>query len=148
LVARASGAMRGLIGLPALAMLAGCATAPSTYSWGSYEEVIYASYVSHSDVPAEKQVELLEKDYQVARSENLRLPPGWHAHLGYLYYEMGKTDQARQELLTEKAEFPESAVFVNRLLASVQPPPSVQSPSVQSPSVKKTGVKSPSVKKP
>ena len=114
--------MKALIGLPALAVLAGCATAPSTYSWGSYEEVIYASYVSRSDVPAEKQVELLEKDYQVARSENRRLPPGWHAHLGYLYYEMGKADQARQELLTEKAEFPESTVFVNRLLANVKKP--------------------------
>ena len=47
------------------------------------------------------------------------MPPGWHAHLGYLYYRLGKADQARQEFQTEKAEFPESAVFMNRLLSNL-----------------------------
>jgi hypothetical protein len=102
--------------------LAGCAAQPTQYSWGNYEEVIYASYVSRSDVPAEKQIETLEKDYQAARAANRRVPPGWHAHLAYLYYETGKLDQARQELLTEKAEFPESSVFVDRLLANLPKP--------------------------
>jgi len=101
--------------------LAGCATAPKVqYSWGNYEEVIYASYASHSDVPAEKQIETMEKDYQAARAANQRLPPGWHAQLAYLYYETGDLEQARQELRTEKAEFPESAVFMDRLLANLE----------------------------
>lgn len=99
--------------------LAGCAAQPTQYSWGSYEELIYASYLSRTDVPPEQQIEAMEKDYQAARSANKRLPPGWHAHLAYLYYETGKLDQARQELLTEKAEFPESAVFMDRLLANL-----------------------------
>ena len=103
-------------------VLVGCAAPQSRYEWGSYEEVVYASYLSHDDVPVEKQVELLEKDYQVARAANKRMPPGWHAHLGYLYYQLGKGDQARQELTTEKTEFPESGVFVNRLLANVNRP--------------------------
>lgn len=106
-----------------VSLLAGCATAPPTiYSWGSYEQVIYASYHSPQDVPAEKQVEILEKDYQLARSTNKRVPPGWHAHLGTLYYQLGRVDQAQQELLTEKAEFPESAVFVDRLLGNLKKP--------------------------
>jgi hypothetical protein len=81
--------------------------------------VIYASYLSPGDVPAEVQIEALEKDYQAARATNKRMPPGWHAHLGYLYFETGNLDQARQQFLTEKAEFPESAVFVDRLLANL-----------------------------
>lgn len=93
---------------------------PTIYSWGSYEQVIYASYLSPHDVPAEKQVEILEKDYQVARSTNKRVPPGWHAHLATLYYRLGRVDQAHQELLTEKAEFPESAAFVDRLAANLK----------------------------
>lgn len=106
-----------------VSLLAGCATAPPTiYSWGSYEQVIYASYHSPQDEPAEKQVEILEKDYQLARSTNKRVPPGWHAHLGTLYYQLGRVDQAQQELLTEKAEFPESAVFVDRLLGNLKKP--------------------------
>jgi hypothetical protein len=114
--------IRGMLLLGAGLMLAGCAAPASRYEWGSYEEVIYASYLSQADVPAEKQLELLEKDYQVARSANRRMPPGWHAHMGYLYYQLGKSEQARQELLREKAEFPDSTVFVDRLLANVSKP--------------------------
>jgi hypothetical protein len=102
------------------AALAGCATAPPTlYTWGNYEDLVYASYSDPGKTPPEAQVELLEQDYQQARAANKRMPPGWHAHLGYLYYQLGKIDQARQEWLTEKAEFPESAVFVDRMLASL-----------------------------
>src|SRR5262249_8234807 len=81
------------------------------YSWGQYEELIYQSHVTPGKVPPEMQIQQLEQDYQKARANNQRVPPGFHAHLGYLYYQVGKLDQARQEFATEKAEFPESAVF-------------------------------------
>ncbi|HEX9474145.1 MAG TPA: DUF4810 domain-containing protein [Steroidobacteraceae bacterium] len=100
-------------------LLGGCATQTRLYSWGSYEELIYSAYSNPGNMPAERQVETLEQDFQRARAANQRLPPGWHAHLGFLYYELGKQDQARQELQTEKAEFPESTVFVDRLLANL-----------------------------
>ena len=69
-----------------------------------------------------KQVEKLEEDYQKARATNKRMPPGWHAHLGYLYFHLGKLDQAKQEFVTEKAEFPESAIFIDRFLAKFKTP--------------------------
>ena len=106
----------------AAAVLAGCAAQPpprTLYTWGSYEELIYASHAAPGKAAPAQQVEILEKDYQVARAANKRMPPGWHAHLGYLYYQLGKPEQARQELLTEKAEFPESQVFMDRLLANL-----------------------------
>jgi hypothetical protein len=122
-VAGECGPMRAVILAAGACLLVGCvARPPAIYSWGNYEELIYASYVSPQDLPAEKQVEVLEKDYQVARSANHRMPPGWHAHLATLYFQLGKGDQARQELLTEKAEFPESAVFVDRLIANLKRP--------------------------
>jgi hypothetical protein len=108
--------------LAAALLLGGCATQHTLYNWGSYEELIYASYLGEGRMPAERQVEVLEQDFQKARAANLRVPPGWHAHLGYLYSELGKLDQATQELRTEKAEFPESALFVDRLLANLAKP--------------------------
>jgi hypothetical protein len=99
-----------------LALLTGCA-APTTYHWGHYEALIYATYAAPGSVPPERQIELLEQDYQHARAANRPVPPGFHAHLGYLYYQIGRADQARQEFQTEKANFPESAVFMDRLLA-------------------------------
>jgi hypothetical protein len=102
-----------------LALFAGCA-APTLYSYGQYEELIYASYAAPGKVSPEMQVEKLEQDYQKARATNKRMCPGWHAQLGYLYFQLGKLDQAQQEFLTEKAEFPESAVFMDRLLANLK----------------------------
>ena len=101
------------------AVLTGCA-APTIYYWGHYEDLIYASYAAPGKVSPEMQVEQLEADYQKARSENKRMPPGFHAYLGYLYYQLGKTDQARQEFETEKANFPESAVFMDRMMATLR----------------------------
>ena len=96
-------------------LLIGCAE-PTIYSWGRYEDVVYTTYAAPDKMPPERQVELLEEDYQKARSENKRVPVGFHAHLGYLYAQLGKMDAARQEFETEKAQFPESAVFMDRLL--------------------------------
>lgn len=100
--------------------LAGCASPKTLYSWGHYETLLYTTYRSPDQVPPELQIEQMEQDVQQARSTDRPLPPGFHAHLGSLYYEVGKTDAARQEFETEKAEFPESAVFMDRLLAGLE----------------------------
>jgi hypothetical protein len=114
--------MRVALAAATAVLLTGCATQKPLYTWGSYEELIYASYSEPGRMPPEQQIEVLEKDYQKVRATNSRVPPGWHAHLGYLYAAIGKADQAQQEFRTEKAEFPESAVFVDRLLANMGRP--------------------------
>lgn len=102
------------------ALLVGCTTPPTLYSWGSYEELIYQSYSEPGALPAEAQIEAMEKDRQVALAANQRMAPGWHAHLGYLYYQTGKRDEAQRELQAEKASFPESATLVDRLLTNMK----------------------------
>jgi hypothetical protein len=105
------------------AALAGCVTKRTElYAWGNYEDVIYRGYTAPGKYPPQARVETLEKDYQEARASNERLPPGWHAHLGYLYFQLGKQDQARQEFMTEKAQFPESTLLMDRLLANLDKP--------------------------
>jgi hypothetical protein len=104
----------------ALALLAGCASQKTLYSWGHYEDVLYSAYAKPGQVLPERQIEKLEEDYQKARSANQSVPPGWHAHLGALYYQVGKLDQAKQEFETEKATFPESSIFMDRLLARLK----------------------------
>ncbi len=99
--------------------LAGCAAQPTIYYWGNYQALLYQSYHEPGGVPPVQQVELLERDYQQALAKHARMPPGWHAHLGVQYFKLGKVDDAVRELHTEKAEFPESSVFVDRLLANI-----------------------------
>jgi hypothetical protein len=109
-----------VIMLTVLVLLAGGCSTPTVYYWGHYQDLIYSSYANPGKVPPEQQVEQLEADYQKARSANKPVPPGFHAYLGYLYSELGKKDQAMQEFETEKSLFPESAVFMDRLLANLK----------------------------
>ncbi len=105
--------------LPVLVLAAGCAKKHSLYEWGSYEGQLYAMYSDPGKVPAEKQIEDLERDYQVARSKNKPVPPGYHAYLGYLYYQIGKVDQSLQSFETEKQLFPESKRYMDFLILRI-----------------------------
>jgi hypothetical protein len=102
----------------AATLFAGCRS-PDIYYWGNYENVIYGSYAHPDKVPPEAQVQKLAQDEHKALSANKPLPPGFHAHLGYAYFQLGKLDLARQEFETEKKDFPESAVFMDRLLVNL-----------------------------
>ncbi|MGB8693309.1 MAG: DUF4810 domain-containing protein [Steroidobacteraceae bacterium] len=114
---------RAAVATLAAALLLGCcATQQTLYTWGGYEQSIYVVFIAPGSSPPKLQVEALEQDFQIARVANQRLPPGWHAHLGYLYSELGKLDEAARELQLEKAEFPESTVFVDHLLANMAKP--------------------------
>ena len=101
--------------------LAGCANRPpNLYTWGNYEELVYTSHASPGSIPPEKQIEILEADWHKAVAKDERMPPGWHANLGYPYLQIGRVDEGRRELLNEKTQYPESGVFVDRLLANLK----------------------------
>ena len=100
------------------ALLAGCKS-PDIYYWGNYEKVIYGMYAHPDKVPPEAQIAKLEQDEHKAISANKPLPPGFRAQLGYAYYEVGKLDLAQREFEAEKAAFPESAIFMDRLLGNL-----------------------------
>ncbi|MDR1423152.1 MAG: DUF4810 domain-containing protein [Azoarcus sp.] len=96
------------------ALLAGCATGPETlYAWGSYQEQVY-SHLQGGDRQA--QIEAMEADLEKISASGKSPPPGFYGHLGLLYVETGNDDSAIASFETEKARFPESAVFMDFLL--------------------------------
>lgn len=114
--------MKTRLMLPLLAaMLAtGCATQPSLYQWGSYENQVYAMYADGGKTSPQEQIGKLESDVEKARAANRPLPPGFQAHLGYLYFQTGKLDQAIAAFETEKLLFPESRPYMDRLIAQAK----------------------------
>ena len=116
--------LTGLSAMIALSFwLTGCASDPDLstniynhYYWGHYQIVVYEMYNHPANNSPERLSALLEEDKIKAASLNKPLPPGFHAELGYLYGQLGKTDLARQEFQLEKQRFPESALLMNRLL--------------------------------
>ncbi len=105
------------------AMLAsGCVTPePPLYRWGNYQDLIYTGYKDPGSSDPVNDALALEEDLRRTEAEGMQIPPGVRIHLAYLYFEQGRTDEARVLLETERARFPESAVFVDRLLARMEP---------------------------
>lgn len=98
------------------ALLAGCATpTPSLYHWGRYQPQVY-EYLKGQGSGPEAQILVLEEDLERMRAQGSKHPPGYHAHLGLLYAQTGKSDRAAQEFLAEKELYPESAAYMDFLL--------------------------------
>lgn len=109
---------KALAALAAFFLLAGCAGPSTLYYWGSYQPQVYA-YLKAQDGDHAAEIIALEKTQEQARAANKSLPPGFHAHLGMLHIAAGKPDLARQAFEAEKASFPESAAYMDFMLAKL-----------------------------
>ncbi len=117
------------VALAGAAALSGCAPRQGAlYRWGSYEELVYDMYARPGKADPGTQIAKLTEDIERAQAEGTRVPPGVHAHLGYLYATQGQTDLAAAAFTTEKQLFPESAVFVDGILARMIKPASAEKP--------------------
>ena len=99
----------------------GACTGSSRYYWGQYEATVYRLEVEPEDPGVIQQsIIALNEDLERARSRDQPVPPGFHAHLGYLYAVQGDLGQAVGHLEQEKVLFPESSQFVDGLLARLK----------------------------
>lgn len=97
-----------------LLIITGCATKQPHYHWGSYESQLYARFTSNTS--PQQQIEEMEKTLQT-NSGRKPIPPGFHAHLGLLYGDAGRTTEMREQFNLEKQLYPESATFMDFLLS-------------------------------
>ncbi len=104
-----------------LLLISGCAPKNhSIYRWGVYEQLIYEMYAEPGKANPDTQLAILSADVERTLAEGKRVPPGVHAHLGYLYYLQGNKAVAINEFSTEQALFPESTIFIDRILKRLQ----------------------------
>jgi len=107
-----------LAALCACSLLTACSTGThGLYQWGSYEDQVYAMYNSAEKTSPQEQLAKLEADGEKARAGNRTPPPGYYAHLGYLYFETGNPERAVASFQNEKTLFPESRSYMDRLIA-------------------------------
>lgn len=100
----------------AIALVQGCSSnrPQPLYQWESYQPQVY-SYLK-GEGSFEEQIAALEKGLQVIRSRGNTPPPGYHAHLGLLYAQIGQGDQVVQQFRSEEVLFPESGPYMAFLL--------------------------------
>ncbi len=98
-------------------IIGGCAQQkPSLYYWGSYESLVHDMYLKPGQAESHIQIEKLTEDLERIQAEGKRVPPGLHAHLGYMYFLQGNEPAALQEFATERDLFPESATFIDSII--------------------------------
>lgn len=99
------------------ALLSGCDPGPKkptlNYQWGAYEGLIYAMYANPGEATPTVQIEKLAAQIEQTKSRGEPVPPGVHAHLGYMQYLSGNVDAALIEFDEERAAYPESATFID-----------------------------------
>ena len=110
--------LKYLILIALAALFSSCVS--TKYHWGEYENLIYTQYQEPGKASPEIQIQKLEADIQKAASKNKPLPPGFYAHLGYQYLQIGKAVEARQYFTAEKVAFPESAALMDRFLKKIK----------------------------
>jgi hypothetical protein len=81
---------------------------------------VYEHFKGDGSGPDEQLLHLQAQE-QAARAGGAALPPGFHAHVAVLYLRLGRGDEARAQLEAEKASFPESAPYMDFLLAKMTP---------------------------
>ena len=99
-------------------LVAGCA--PKTqYTWGDYGPSLYALYSGDNtlDATALKLQAIIEKG-----EINGTVPPGIYAEYGYILLSSGKSGEAIGFFEKEKLHFPESTVFMDRMIATAKIP--------------------------
>ena len=110
--------------LLALALaLAGAGCTTTYYDWGRYEESVYLVTAKPDGFDLAAEIDALEQQLEQSAAKERPVPPGLHAHLGYLHTVAGHGDAARAHFEREKALYPESAKFVDYLLARLAPKP-------------------------
>ena len=101
--------------------MTGCVQAPKPlYYWGNYEQSLYISYSKPEKMSPAQLASNLEEDLSKAAGKGLKANPGLHAQLGLTYLELGRAEAAMKEFQTEKELFPESALFMDRMLEKMK----------------------------
>lgn len=94
--------------------MAGCAVQQPMYSWGNYDQLLYASYKD----PAKANELRVELEDQIAAAEQRKqkVPPGLYAELGTLYLQGGDTNSAVEFYKKERNAWPESRGMMDALI--------------------------------
>ncbi|HEY8881544.1 MAG TPA: DUF4810 domain-containing protein [Roseateles sp.] len=110
------------LALLATVALVGCAHQPAQkplYQWAGYQNSVYQYLKSNGAEPG-AQISALEAQIEKNKAAGEADPPGMRAHLALLYSKTGDDVAAQRHLEAERAQFPESAAYVDFLLKSAK----------------------------
>lgn len=101
-------------------LLSSCGTTKPLYSWHNYEDITYKYSKKTTD---ELQVKVLQQ-YQLMTEKQKALrgvvPPGLYAEYGFLLCKTGKKEEGLEFMKKEVELYPESDVYVSRIIKQLE----------------------------
>lgn len=86
------------------------------YYWGDYSQTYYNYMKEPCDETYNAHMQSLEKVVQESEKRKKAVPPGVFSEYGYYMLKAGNTSQAAEMFRREKLLYPESTVFMDRLI--------------------------------
>lgn len=99
-------------------MLGGC-VAPTMYYYDGYSSALYAYKKSPDAKTLLNYKKSLEDIIEKSPKKKLRVPPGIYCEYAYLLAKEGNSTEALKFFALEKSTYPESAFFVDKLMAKL-----------------------------
>lgn len=112
--------LAGLVCFVAFAF-SNCAT-KTLYSWHGYEEKSYAYSKKQTPESEQKLLKTYEEIIKEQGGIRKTVPPGVYAEYGYLLVKKGRIEEGIRMLKMEMALYPESNLFVSRIIEQLQNP--------------------------
>jgi hypothetical protein len=109
---------RALLTLALALGAAGCAGPKRLYAWNGYDEALYAQAKAPQD--NEKYLEHLKQVIEKAETSQDKVPPGIYAEYGYALFTNGQIDDAITFYAKERDTWPESRVFMEKMIRNTQ----------------------------
>lgn len=100
--------------------LASCTTTKSLYSWYDYADITYTYSKKPTDELQARVLEQYKKITEKQKGERGIVPPGMYAEYGFLLYKTGKTEEGLQFLKKEITLYPESEIYISRIIKQLE----------------------------
>jgi hypothetical protein len=91
-------------------------TTQRLYSWGNYETTSYNYLKATNDKTSADLVKSYQELIKKQTGSRGVVPPGIYADYGFLLLQMNQTEKGREMLMKEIELYPESKVFIDRIL--------------------------------
>jgi len=101
-------------------VISGCASKTPMYEYADYSESYYAVKKDAGDESMKEWKTALEESIEKSNAQAIRIPPGINANLGYIYLKLNNSDKAILFFNAEKTTYPESTVFMNKLIKKAE----------------------------
>lgn len=106
--------------LLSLLAFSSCITTNTLYSWNNYEKASYKYLKNPNEETVKELLDCYQKIISNQTGTRKVVPPGIYADYGFLLIQQNRKSEGKAMLLKEVELYPESKVFVDRILNLIE----------------------------